>query len=181
MLKELDKTRLSIRVELSEDAPKIDRLLQMAYHQSPCRHNNEDRIISSLREDNAIELALVAHYGSDIIGYVAFSKITVDLKDLGWCAMAPIAVNPKFQGKGLGSRLITTAIDKLFVKGLKGVVVLGELGFYERFGFNDEHGLCVLGRDSRYVLAQSFDDRLPTGDIQFHYGFDQEYDIDIAF
>ena len=49
--------------------------------------------------------------------------------------LAPIAVHPNFQNKGIGSNLVNNAINKANGLGEALVIVLGHPQFYSRFGF----------------------------------------------
>ena len=177
MLKAIDNSALSIRPESKDDHTGVSELLQLAYVHSPYRHHNEHQFVETLRFEKALDVALVAHLDGDVVGYIALSKITVDRRDIGWYAIAPIAVNPKLQAKGIGARLINAALDRLALKNANGVVVLGEQSFYGKFGFTTEHGLRLVGQHPDYVLALDFNESAPMGDIAFHFAFDQEYDI----
>ena len=49
--------------------------------------------------------------------------------------MAPLAVVPEFQGRGIGSHLVMNGIDDCKAKGFHILAVLGDPKFYGRFGF----------------------------------------------
>src|SRR5690606_39869862 len=77
----------------------------------------------------------VAESDGEIIGHVAISPVRISDSADGWFGLGPISVLPEFQGQGVGSQLMKSALDELEARGAAGCVVLGEPGYYGRFGF----------------------------------------------
>jgi predicted N-acetyltransferase YhbS len=50
-------------------------------------------------------------------------------------AMAPVAVLPEFQNRGIGGKLILSAHQAAKELGYKSIVVLGHADYYPRFGY----------------------------------------------
>ncbi|MEY8097008.1 GNAT family N-acetyltransferase [Falsihalocynthiibacter sp. S25ZX9] len=50
--------------------------------------------------------------------------------------LGPIAVHPTRQGEGLGDLLMRTSLDLARVAGWKRVLLVGDLPYYQRFGFD---------------------------------------------
>jgi putative acetyltransferase len=50
--------------------------------------------------------------------------------------LAPIAVDPSYQGQGIGGRLITEGHALAAAKGYKVSILLGHTGYYPRFGYH---------------------------------------------
>ena len=50
-------------------------------------------------------------------------------------ALAPVAVVPEQQKKGIGSQLIRTALKKAKEIGFQSIIVLGHPDYYPKFGF----------------------------------------------
>ena len=50
--------------------------------------------------------------------------------------LGPLAVHPWFQAHGLGATLMRTALDAACAKGHGAVILVGDAGYYERFGFS---------------------------------------------
>jgi putative acetyltransferase len=55
----------------------------------------------------------------------------------GWLCLAPVAVAPERQGRGIASRLVRHLIEALLDEG-RTVVVLGNPSLYARAGFSAE-------------------------------------------
>ena len=79
------------------------------------------------------DLDLVAVTGGRIVGHILHSRATVD----GWgvIALAPVAVLPEHQRKGIGSALVEEALSRADAAGHPMVVLLGHPEYYPRFGF----------------------------------------------
>ncbi len=88
-----------IRVEIGIDAPGIDALLRRAF-----ASDAEAQLVHDLREDGLITLGLVATDDEgQVVGYVAFSPVTVQGEELQWVGMAPLAVDEKLSRAGPGA------------------------------------------------------------------------------
>ncbi|WP_312529100.1 GNAT family N-acetyltransferase [Paracoccus sp. (in: a-proteobacteria)] len=90
----------------------------------------EARLLQNLREDGDLAHSLVADAGGAILGHLALSRLRAEHPAL---ALAPLAVLPRAQRRGIASALIGAAIARAQEQYL---VVLGEPDFYSRFGFN---------------------------------------------
>lgn len=90
----------------------------------------------------------------------------------GWYGLGPVSVAPEQQGRGIGTLLITEALSRLRALGAAGCVVLGEPGYYSRFGFSSEPGLVLPGVAGGYFQAILFSGALPTGQVEYHSAFE---------
>lgn len=122
--------RSAVRSATAADARAIRRLHTEAFGGSA-----EADIVDALIAANAVTLSLVAEQNGEIIGHIFFSPVTIDGASVSTVGLAPMAVLPAFQRRGIGSQLVRASLDELRRIGCDGVVVLGHPSYYPRFGF----------------------------------------------
>lgn len=116
-----------------EMAARIDAI--RAVHCEAFPTAQEADLVDRLRADGDLALSRLAVAGDTVVGHVAFSPMTAPMKALG---LGPVAVLSAHQGSGIGSALIRDAVRCVREAGWEAVFVLGDAGFYERFGFSIE-------------------------------------------
>lgn len=163
---------IRLRPERAGDAQAIEVLTLVAFlHAEHSRHDEQD-IIAALRADGALSVSLVAEHEGYVVGYAAASPVTVSDGAQGWYGLGPVAVGPGHQRQGIGGRLVEAVLEQLRAQGANGCVVLGEPGFYRRFGFAPEPGLRLPGAPPAAFQALAFGDRLPPlGEVEYHPAF----------
>jgi putative acetyltransferase len=97
----------------------------------------EADVIDKLRENCSDLLSLVAVRQNEIVGHILFSPAIVEGEDRTTRGMglAPVAVRPDCQRRGIGSELIRAGIAELKSRRCPLVIVLGHPQYYPRFGF----------------------------------------------
>lgn len=117
--------------------------------------SGESRLVSLLRESDAFvpKLSLVAELDGQIVGHVLFSKIILreDERDLKSLSLAPVAVLPAHQKRGIGNALISKGLELARELGFRSVLVLGDPAYYGRFGFRHD---LVKNIECRYFCEQ---------------------------
>lgn len=126
---------MNIRKEQPADYSEIYSVVKKAFDSAEYKDGTEQDLVNALRKGNAYipELSLVAEEKGKIVGYIMFTKATVGETEI--LALAPLAVLPKYQRKGVGTALIREGhrIGKLLGYGYS--VVLGSEHFYPRAGY----------------------------------------------
>jgi putative acetyltransferase len=125
---------MNIRRETEKDFSSVRKVNESAFETT-----EEADLVDSLRKNpNYIpELSLVAEDNGEVIGHILFTPLTITDSEVDHklLALAPMAVLPKYQKKGIGSALIKAGFEKAQELGYKAVIVLGHPDYYPRFGF----------------------------------------------
>jgi putative acetyltransferase len=163
---------VDIRPEIPADGAAISTLITSAFLTAEHSGGNEAVIVDKLREAASLSVSLVATENERIVGHVAFSPVTVDGRSEGWFGLGPVAVVSDRQRHGIGSALIEAGLTQLRVRGSRGCVVLGEPGYYRRFGFVQDPNLHLAGVPPEYFQALRFDEQPGGGLVKYHSAFD---------
>ncbi|MCY1284125.1 Acetyltransferase (GNAT) family protein [compost metagenome] len=162
---------LCLRPETPADIDAIDALTRAAFRDAPHTDHTEQFIVKALRAAGALTLSLVAELDGTLLGHVALSPVSLSDGTPGWFGLGPISVSPAQQGRGIGSQLMRAALQALQAQGAAGCVLLGDPGFYARFGFRAEPGLVLPEVPPEYFQALSFGAPLPRGVVSYHAAF----------
>jgi len=123
---------VSIRRELPQDIDSIRYVNEQAFGQK-----QEANLVDELRNRGVVTLSLAAIIQDHIVGHILFSPVTVnsEISSFEAITLAPMAVLPEYQRKGIGSQLVYAGIEECGILGHEVVVVLGHPDYYPRFGF----------------------------------------------
>ncbi len=132
---------IHIRPERHEDFQSIFNLVKQAFEAEEMSDHTEHHLVSRLRCSSAFipDLALVAETNEQIVGYILLTKIKVISKtdeEFESLALAPVAVLPGYQGKGVGALLIQSAHKRALDLGFQSIILLGHEHYYPRFGYH---------------------------------------------
>lgn len=83
-------------------------------------------------------VSLVATVNERVVGYVLYTNVRVEDSIQPVCAsiLAPLAVHPQYQNRGVGGRLILDGLKQLKQAGVELVFVLGHPDYYPKYGFS---------------------------------------------
>ncbi|TNC50211.1 N-acetyltransferase [Rubellimicrobium rubrum] len=161
---------MRIRDEEGGDREAVAALVVSAFAGRPYASGTEARIHAALHDAGAATVALVAEDTGRVVGQVIVSPVTLDGGPSGWHGLGPVAVLPERQGQGIGSGLIVEALTRLRGLGSGGCVLLGDGGYYGRFGFRPPRGLHAPGLPAEHLFVLPFGDE-PTGAVGYHPAF----------
>lgn len=123
-----------IRAESPVDYQAIDEINRLAFG-----GDDEVQITERIRKAAGFDpsLSLVAELDGRPVGHILFSPIHIDGEDrrIPAIALAPMAVLPEHQRRGIGSQLVRAGLDACKRGGHRIVIVLGHAEYYPRFGF----------------------------------------------
>lgn len=142
-----------IRQEKEEDIARVFEVNKLAFKQE-----NEAKLVDLLRKSNAFipELSLVAVIDNIVIGHILFTKIKIvatDKTETESLALAPMAIIPAFQQKGIGGQLIKSGLTMARELQYQSVIVLGHEHYYPKFGFKPAAKWNI---QSPYAVPASF-------------------------
>ncbi len=155
----------TVRPATPEDFVAI-RAVELAAFDGPA----EADLVEALRPSGDVVLELVALHGDEMVGHVVFSRLLIrsdGREDVAAVALAPLAVAPTHQRRGVGGLLIAEAHGRLEATECLSVV-LGEPAYYGRFGYAHAR---AAGFDSDYqceaLQALAWGDAPSTGRLVY--------------
>lgn len=162
-----------IRPEAEGEEAAIRQVTEAAFAVAEHRSGTEAAIVEGLRAAGRLTLSLVAVAGGEVIGHVAFSPVTVGGEEVGWFGLGPLSVRPERQGEGVGSALVREGLARLRRAGAAGCVVLGDPGYYRRFGFEADPALTFAGVPAAYFMRLVIAGAAPAGAVVYQPAFYQ--------
>lgn len=161
-----------VRPERAEDLDVIHRITEEAFRSMKFSDGSEPAIIDRLRADGDLTLSLVAESDEEVVGHVAFSPVRIgDSSDDGWFGLGPVAVAPRRQRTGIGTKMITEGLRMLEERGARGVALIGSAEYYRRFGFIGDGRLEYGGLPDQLVQWLAFRSPPPGGELRFSKAF----------
>jgi putative acetyltransferase len=118
---------VAIRPELAEDRDASLEVERLAFGSE-----GEAAIVEAVHDEPG-SFALVAVDDGQVIGHVQLSRARIGAEEA--LALGPIGLRPDRQGAGIGSLLVSAALDAARERGEVAVILLGDPGWYPRFGF----------------------------------------------
>ena len=124
-----------IRQENQNDYKEVYSVVKKAFETAEHSDGNEHDLVTVLiNSKNFIpELSLVAIEDNKIVGYILFTKVKIG--DYEEIALAPLAVLPEFQKKGIGGSLIKKGHEIAKKLGYHYSIVIGSEKYYPKFGY----------------------------------------------
>jgi putative acetyltransferase len=115
---------------------------------------DEADLIDRLRTEGAVLSSFVAECEKRIVGHILFSRMLIETgsRPMSAVALAPLAVLPEHQRRGVGGQLVRHGLDWLRERGEQVVIVLGHPAYYPRFGFSTDRARFLASP----FLAEAF-------------------------
>lgn len=188
-----DAINETIRLEEKKDYLKVENLVRDAFWNIYRPGAYEHYIVHNLRDDSTFikDLAYIIEENGDIIGHINYSKGNINLYKKNRYGveikvnegkkeaviLGPIAINPKYQNQGHGSKLIKHTLRLAHEMNIPFVLVVGDENYYSRFGFESasKYNLFLEGTDPEeenpFFMIRIFDNDFD----------DEEYDKGIFY
>ena len=99
--------------------------------------DDEAGAVQKLRKNDKSYRAWFVEHEGIVIAHILFTKLSIaGFENLDQVfGLAPMAVLPQYQNKGIGSMLVLESLEILRLQNVGAVFVLGHKKFYPRFGF----------------------------------------------
>jgi putative acetyltransferase len=124
---------IEIRREQPGDIPAIRAVNDQAFGQP-----QEGEVVDLLRTTCEGLVSFVAVAEGQVVGHALFSPTWIEADDgrrIEGMGLAPVAVLPEHQRRGIGSELVTAGLAAIRQTPCPFVIVLGHVDYYPRFGF----------------------------------------------
>jgi putative acetyltransferase len=152
--------------KLTEDNyPKVYALLRSSFPGS----GYEAELVQKLHENGRPLHEWVCLHSNKVTAYIAFSN-AYNGREVCGLHLAPMAVAPEFQRKGVGSELLRFALRQETIKS-QTLFVLGKPDYYKRFGFEPcTLPMCPFDNHNTHFLSMR-------NDIATHFivGYEPEF------
>ena len=140
---------MKIRKLTTEDYPRASALLRQAFPGS----NYEVKLVEDFHRNGTEVHEWVCLHINKVVAYIGFSNAYDGSDEVCGLHLAPLAVKPEFQGQGIGSELLRFALRQDVIKEKK-LFVLGDPGFYQKFGFElCKNPICPFDKNNEHFLS----------------------------
>lgn len=149
-----------IRPEQPEDISAVRAIHVVSFPTA-----GEARLVDALRAAGRLPVSLVAEMGGVVVGHVAFSPVTVQSGAIG-AGLGPIAVAESSRRQGLAANLVRSGLIACREVGCGWAVVLGDPGYYARFGFRPASDFGLMdeyGGGAAFQAMELIPGSLPIG------------------
>lgn len=131
---------IKIKQEENTELPAICNLIKAAFVDIQESNHQEHHLVDRLHKSDTYipELSLVAKTDKgEIVGYILLTKVEIVSENGAQTslAVAPLAVLPEYQNRGIGGMLLREAHKRAAVFGYGTAVLLGHKDYYPRFGY----------------------------------------------
>lgn len=157
---------ITIRNEEAKDIEQVREVVRAAFPTDA-----ESKLVDLLRTNGKSIISLVAVQNDQVLGHILFSPVsTTPPSEAKGVGLAPLAVQPNVQSRGIGSRLIHEGLRLCEELGYDYCVVLGSPIYYQRFGFKraSEPGLQnEYGVDDEFMVTRFSERELARGLVRY--------------
>ena len=149
---------MEIREEKTTEQRETENVVREAFWNVYAPGCSEHFVLHVLRNSPAFvpQLNLVAVEKGKIMGHVAVVRGRIEGDDGNRhevLTLGPISVLPKFQQKGIGTKLITEVKHRAKEMGYTAILLCGNPAFYTRVGFVAAEKYCIRNSENMFMDA----------------------------
>ena len=135
---ELSAADPCVRIRIENTGSIAERTAIRAVNEAAFGGAYEADLVDQLRGSDYALISLVAELESRIVGHIMFSRMWIKTSSglLSAVALAPVAVLPGHQRKGIGGLLVQHGLELSRGRDEEIVIVVGHPNYYPRFGFS---------------------------------------------
>ncbi len=150
----MQSKKIQIRETSNYDFENIMKVEEQAFG-----YIKEAILTAELLNDNTAKpvLSLLAFQDKKAIGHILFTRVYMNIMDKNQPLihiLAPLAIIPEHQNKGIGGMLIKQGLKRLMDMGTNMVFVLGHMEYYPKFGFIPD--AAKLGYFAPYFIPEEY-------------------------
>lgn len=138
---------MKIRTSRETDHAAIHDFVENAFKTARVADGDEQDFVENLRKsDNFVpELELVGEVDGETVGHILLTRteIATDSGPVVSLLLGPVATREDMRNRGLGSQLILAGLERAKSMGYESVVLVGDPGYYSRFGFVSMESLNI--------------------------------------
>ena len=180
----MEKKRLeqpaALRLKTCSYVPKnlktVPRLVSLRHAPLPTRQTGgvpgEVALLDQLFacDEYIHQFSVVALVDDRIVGHVIATRGWLD-GDIPLLGLGPIAVDPEFQGQGIGAALLNEIRDRATAAGERAIVLLGHTTYYPRFGYVPAIPAGIIPSDvawgDHFMVLALGENELPSGKFTY--------------
>ncbi len=144
-----------IRNEDPADYRRVEEITRKAFWNLHVPGCDEHLLVHKLRKhkDFVKELDFVVVSDNEVIANIMFSDSCLTNENgytLNTLTFGPVSVLPEYQRQGIGSKLITHAIERAVEMGYAAIIIWGNPGHYCKFGFKSSKSYNISIVNNKY-------------------------------
>jgi predicted N-acetyltransferase YhbS len=153
--KDSEIIEIFIRLEEENDYDTVENLTREAFWNVYRPGCDEHLLIHNMRNSDKFirELDCVAVYNeAELAGNIVYAKAKVlgANQEYDVITFGPVSVLPKYQGKGIGKKLIRHTVKISGEMGFNAIIIYGNPKYYEKFGFTNSQKYKITDMEGNY-------------------------------
>jgi len=147
-------THTPIRDATSADEDAVRRVVTEAFDDDGAR---VAALVDALVAAGHVRASLVAEADGQLVGHVQLNRSWLDARErlVEVLVLSPLSVRPAYQGRGVGTTLLSAAVRRAESLGAPALFLEGDPGFYGARGFTRASG-HGFGRPSERIPDPAF-------------------------